>query len=222
VRFLGVPSRGKARLLIRNGYVRVNGKIIKDFAYDVKLADKVEVIGEFLIDKPSGYYKLKELDEKLRIFSGDEVVLDVGSSAGGFLLYASEHASRVYGVEISEEFIPTLKRIEKMRSNVVVTKANVFERSPFVFTKGERVDVLLIDLSLNIFGVLKALEKCLKVLKENGKVLVCFKLIGMNAEAVRQIVEKFLNSLGLEVKKWVLLEKHEIFAYCRKLTHPES
>ncbi len=218
VKFLGVPSRSKAKLLISKGYIKVNGKIIRDPAYDVKPTCKVEILDESLADKPSGYYKLKALDEKLNIFSGKEVVLDIGSSAGGFLLYASEHATRVYGVEISEEFIPTLKELEKMRHNIVVTQANVFERSPFVFTKGERVDVLLIDLSLNIFGVLKALERCLKVLKKNGKVLVCFKLAGMNVDAIKQIGEKFLNSLGLEIKEWVSLEKQEIFAYCIKKT----
>jgi len=49
---------------------------------------------------PLEYWKLKEIQEKTNIIKAGDTVLDIGSSAGGFLLFASEIASLVHGIEI--------------------------------------------------------------------------------------------------------------------------
>ncbi|MEM4702676.1 MAG: S4 domain-containing protein, partial [Archaeoglobaceae archaeon] len=93
-------SRNRAKIAIEHGLVIVNGKVVKKPSMEVEYDAEIIVLD----DKPAGYWKLKELDEKFGIFKGDEVVLDLGSSAGGFLLYASEKAKFVYGIEFSREF----------------------------------------------------------------------------------------------------------------------
>ncbi|MEM2462455.1 MAG: S4 domain-containing protein, partial [Archaeoglobaceae archaeon] len=77
-------SRNRAKIAIKKGLVIVNGAIAKKPSMEVGIDAEIKVLD----DKPLGYWKLKELDEKFRIFEGNETVLDLGSSAGGFLLYA--------------------------------------------------------------------------------------------------------------------------------------
>ncbi|WP_290902502.1 SAM-dependent methyltransferase [Ferroglobus sp.] len=162
-------SRNQAKEAIKRGFVRVDGKVITKPAFQVKGTEKIEVIEG---GKPRGYYKLKELDEKYGIIKEGDVVLDLGSSAGGFLLYASEKAKLVYGIEYSEEFEDALREIEKDRKNVKVFIDDAFK---FDTSKIEEVDVILCDLTLEPEDALKALMRFVGKLKENGRILFVSK-----------------------------------------------
>lgn len=160
-------SRNRAKIAIARGLVIVDGKIAKKPSMEV--SPEVEIL--VIDDKPAGYWKLKDLDEKFKIFRGDEVVLDLGSSAGGFLLYASEKAKFVYGIELSREFESTLKEIEKEKRNVKVFIDNVFS---FDIEKIEPVDLILNDLTLEFESSMLALSRFLPKLKKGGKIFfVC-------------------------------------------------
>jgi len=69
--------------------------VITKPSYDVAYSDLIEVTQG--MDMPAGYWKLKEIQEKTGFIKNGDSVLDIGSSAGGFLLFASEIASRVHG-----------------------------------------------------------------------------------------------------------------------------
>lgn len=160
-------SRNRAKIAISQGLVIVNGEVAKKPSMEVDLDAEIVVLG----DKPAGYWKLKDLDEKFKIFEGNEVVLDLGSSAGGFLLYASEKAKFVYGIEISREFEEELRKIEEERKNVKVFMENVFN---FDIEKIESVDVILNDLTLDFEISMLALKRFIPKLKKSGKILfVC-------------------------------------------------
>jgi len=161
-------SRNRAKIAIENGLVIVNGKVAKKPSIEVDLNAKIEVLD----DKPAGYWKLKEIDEKFRIFEGDEIVLDLGSSAGGFLLYASEKAKFVYGIEVSKNFENELRTIEKERKNVKIFIEDVFT---FDVDKIEAVDIILNDLTLDFTSSLKALRRFIPKLRERGKILFVVK-----------------------------------------------
>jgi len=79
--------------------VRINREISIKPPLNVKFEDKVIVSKS--ANKPVGYWKLKKLQEEFNLIRPDDVVLDIGSSAGVFLLCASEIAKRVYGIEFS-------------------------------------------------------------------------------------------------------------------------
>lgn len=160
-------SRNRAKIAIERGLVIVNGEVAKKASMEVSPEAEIVVLD----DKPAGYWKLKDLDEKFKIFEGNEVVLDLGSSAGGFLLYASEKAKFVYGIEFSKEFENVLREIEKENRNVKVFIDNVFS---FDIEKIEPVDVILNDLTLDFASSMLALYRFLPKLKEGGRVLfVC-------------------------------------------------
>ncbi len=162
-------SRQKAKEYIKRGFVLVNGVRITKPSTDVDFDVEIEVLHE---EKPRGYWKLKEIDEEFKLFSGDEIVLDLGSSAGGFLLYASEKAKFVYGIEYSREFEKELKKIERNRSNVKVFIEDAFK---FDISKLEELDVILNDLSLQFSSSMKALKRFIPKLKRDGKILFIHK-----------------------------------------------
>ena len=162
-------TRQKAKEAIRRGLVTVNGRVVKKPSLDAGLDVEIAVLEE---EKPRGYWKLKELDEEWEIIRVGDVVLDLGSSAGGFLLYASERAKRVYGIEFSREFEEELRRIERSKENVKVFIEDAFR---FDLSNLEPLDVILSDLTLHPISALKATLRFLPLLKKGGRVLFVMK-----------------------------------------------
>jgi len=163
-------SRQRAKECIKRGLVYVNGEKITKPSADVDVNAKIEVLGK---DRPKGYWKLEEIDSKFNLFSGNEIVLDLGSSAGGFLLYASEKAKFVYGIEYSKDFEEYLKKIERKRRNVKVFIADAFK---FDVKTLPEFDVILNDLTLPFTHSMTALRRYLPKLKKSGKVLFIHKI----------------------------------------------
>ncbi len=187
-------SRNRAKIAIKKGLVLVNGRKVKP-SYNVRGDESIEILTG---DYPAGYYKLKELDAIWNIFTGDETVLDLGSSAGGFLLYASERARVVFGIEYSREFEKSLRKIEKERDNVRVFIADVFT---FETTILPDLDVILCDLTLDPEDALKALSRFLSKLKKGGKIVFVSKGDKLDVENLR-----VLDVLGSsEKKEWYYL-----------------
>jgi 23S rRNA (cytidine1920-2'-O)/16S rRNA (cytidine1409-2'-O)-methyltransferase len=162
-------SRSMAKEAIKRGLVKVNGEIVTKPSKDVRGDEKIEVLAE---GRPRGYYKLKMLDERFNLISENDTVLDLGSSAGGFVLYASEKARIVYGIEFSREFEERLRRIEAEKPNVRIFIEDVFR---FDVSKLPELDVILCDLTLEPRDALVALLRFLPKLKRSGKVLFVSK-----------------------------------------------
>ncbi|WP_202320619.1 S4 domain-containing protein [Archaeoglobus neptunius] len=162
-------TRSKAKEAIRRGFVKVDGRVVTKPSTDADLNAKIEVLVD---EKPKGYWKLKEIDNRFNLFSGNEVVLDLGSSAGGFLLYASERAKWVYGIEYSREFEEQLRTIEKSKNNVKVFIADAFTFNASVLPE---FDLILNDLTLPFSSSMIALKNFLHNLKSTGYVLFVHK-----------------------------------------------
>lgn len=162
-------TRQKAKEAIKRGLVCVNGKTVLKPSLDVEPDANITVKSE---EKPRGYWKLVRIDSEWQLIRDGDVVLDLGSSAGGFLLYASEKALRVYGIEFSKEFESELRRIERDRDNVRVFIDDAFT---FDISKLEPLDVILDDLTLDAESSFKALIRFLPLLKDGGRVLFVLK-----------------------------------------------
>lgn len=200
-------SRGRAKRAIEEGHVKVNGNVIIKPSYDVAYSDSIEVAGDR--DKPGGYWKLKEIQEKTNIIKAGDSVLDIGSSAGGFLLFASEIASHVHGVEFSREFRTELGQIAHERPNITVEFDDVFTMS---FEK-EKFDVLLMDITANPLSSIKALENALPALKNGGLLMQVLKL--PKKKDKEPILIK-LSSLGLTIIDVLEPEKKEAYVIARQ------
>jgi len=201
-------SRARAKKAITEGQVKVNGKVITKPSYDVEYSDLIEVTQG--MDMPAGYWKLKDIQEKTGIIKNGDSVLDIGSSAGGFLLFASEIASNVHGVEFSREFRTELGKITHEHPNITVEFDDVFTM-PF---EKEKFDVLLMDITADPLSSIKALENVLPVLKSSGMLMQVLKMPKKNE---REPILMKLSSLDLEIIDVLESKKKEAYVIARKL-----
>jgi 23S rRNA (cytidine1920-2'-O)/16S rRNA (cytidine1409-2'-O)-methyltransferase len=88
-----VETRSQAESWIRLGKVLVNGKVFTKPGYFVPLDAKIELRAEEKFVSRAGL-KLASVAELLNLNFKDAVVLDVGSSTGGFTDYALKHGAR--------------------------------------------------------------------------------------------------------------------------------
>ncbi|MCZ7362854.1 MAG: S4 domain-containing protein [Candidatus Methanoperedens sp.] len=200
-------SRGRAKRAIAQGQVIVNGKVITKPSYDVAYSDDIEITEG--LDKPAGYWKLKEIQEKTGIIRKGDCVLDIGSSAGGFILFASEIASCVHGIEFSHEFRSELGKLAHERPNVTVEFGDVL--MPF---EKEKFDVLLMDITVSPLSSMIALENVLPALKSGGMLMQVLKL---SKKGDGEPIIGKLSTLGLEIIDVLEPEKKEAYIVARKL-----
>jgi 23S rRNA (cytidine1920-2'-O)/16S rRNA (cytidine1409-2'-O)-methyltransferase len=88
-----VVSRSQAESWIRLGKVRVNGEVVTKPGYFADEAAEVELQAEEQYVSRAGL-KLASVAKTLRLDFKDKVMLDVGSSTGGFTDYALKHGAR--------------------------------------------------------------------------------------------------------------------------------
>jgi 23S rRNA (cytidine1920-2'-O)/16S rRNA (cytidine1409-2'-O)-methyltransferase len=203
-------SRGRAKTAIQEGNVKVNSIPVTKVSRDVSTEDTIEVAEG--LDQPQGYFKLKFIQEESGILKPGDNVLDLGSSAGGFLLFASEIAGHVKGIEFSRDFRSELGKIAYERENVEIMFGDVFT-VPLSEISREPVDVILSDMTLEPEDSIKALSRVLSLLKEGGKLLQVIKI--PKKKNPKPIVSKIEN-LGLEVQQVISSEKQEIYVIARK------
>ncbi|MDD3872876.1 MAG: S4 domain-containing protein [Methanosarcina sp.] len=203
-------SRGRAKSAILAGNVKVNGVTVTKVSRDVSTEDVIEVTEG--LDQPQGYFKLKLIQEESGILKPGDRVLDLGSSAGGFLLFASEIAGHVKGIEFSRDFRSELGKIAYERENVEILFGDVFT-IPLNILSEEPVDVILSDMTLEPEDSIKALSRVLPLLKTGGKLLQVIKIPKMRNP--KPILSKIEN-LGLEIQQVITSKKQEIYVVARK------
>ena len=209
-------SRGRAKTAILAGSVKVNGAAVKKVSRDVTSDDEIEVAEG--LDRPQGYFKLKYIQEESDILQPGDRVLDLGSSAGGFILFASEIAGRIKGIEFSRDFRSELGKIAFERENVEVMFGDVFT-VPLKTLSEEPVDVILSDMTLEPLDSIKALARLLPLLKENGKLLQVIKM--PKKKNPKPTLSKIEN-LGLEILQVISSKKQEIYVIARKTGSEEK
>ena len=168
-------SRQAAKRAIKDGLVIVNGKKRKP-STQVSEKDTIELLSTEA-DVPQGFQKLKELDELFqdKLVCSSCTALDIGSSAGGFLLYLAEKGANVIGIEVSNRFAEELQAIVEKYSQVSVIFADAFDIDPTIIVNNEQLDLLLIDVTTEPEGTLKLIERYAPLLKKEGRMLAAFK-----------------------------------------------
>lgn len=204
-------SRGRAKTAVLSGNVKVNGVLAKKVSKDIKAEDIIEV--EEGLDMPRGYFKLKGIQEATSIIKKGDTALDLGSSAGGFLLYASELVAGIRGVEFSSDFLFELEKIESEKDNVKVMFGDVFQM-PLDEMSPEQVDVLLSDMTLEPALSIRALERVLPLLKDGGKFLQVIKI--ENSRSRRPILAQ-IEALDINILEVLESEKMEIYVIGEKV-----
>ncbi|MDW7727718.1 MAG: S4 domain-containing protein [Candidatus Methanoperedens sp.] len=204
-----LTSRARAKHAILEGHVKVNDILVTKPSYDVVYSDNVEV--EEGLDKPAGYWKLKNINDKTGIIQQGNRVLDIGSSAGGFLMFASEIASSVHGIEFSREFHQQLKKLENECPNITVEFDDVFN---IPVDRLGQFDVMTLDITANPISSIQALEHVLPALKNGGILLIVLKL---PKDKEHELHLSKLSSIGLEIIDIIEPGKQEVYVIARKL-----
>lgn len=97
------PSRSQADGLVRLGEVKVNGVVATKSGQFVDFNAKISVVEKDRYVSRAGL-KLASVAEKLKLDFKGKVVLDVGSSTGGFTDYALQKgATKVIAVEVGKD-----------------------------------------------------------------------------------------------------------------------
>ena len=135
-----VTTRSQAESYIRLGRVRVSGRLITKPGYFVPDLNLVE------LDQPEQFVsraglKLASVADKLAVDFRGKLVLDVGSSTGGFTDYAlSRGARRVICVDVgTDQLHPKLRRDARVELH---EKTDIRD-----FATDQSVDIILIDVS---------------------------------------------------------------------------
>jgi len=103
------PTRSQAESWIKMGKVTIDGKVVTKPGQFVRSDAVINMTAEDQYVSRAGL-KLASVAEVLKLDFRDKVVLDVGSSTGGFTDYALRHgAIKVYAVDVgTDQLHPSL------------------------------------------------------------------------------------------------------------------
>lgn len=132
-------TRSKIQDLIKLNKVIVNGVIVNKTGYDVDNNDQVEINNIFKYVSRGGM-KLENAIDHLHLSLNDLVIMDVGSSTGGFSDCALQHGAKlVYAYDVGyQQMADSIKNDQRVILN---EKTNILNIVPPV------VDLVMVDVS---------------------------------------------------------------------------
>jgi len=134
-------SRSQSESWIKLGKVTVDGKVVTKPGHFVRNDSTIKLSAKEQYVSRAGL-KLASVAEVLGMDFRDKIVLDVGSSTGGFTDYALKHgAKKVYAVDVgTDQLHPSLKGHPKIRLH---EKTDIRD----FYIKNETPDIIVIDVS---------------------------------------------------------------------------
>jgi 23S rRNA (cytidine1920-2'-O)/16S rRNA (cytidine1409-2'-O)-methyltransferase len=196
-------SRQVAKRAIKNGMVTINGQQVKPSKH-VDGSEDIKISSDYM-DLPQGYYKLKEIDSLLDedLVSPPCLALDIGSSAGGFLVYLHEKGATVIGVEVANRFSENLIQLAASRPRISIIFDDAFTLDPSIVTNDGALDILLVDVTTDTDGTLKLISHFSRLLRTGGRLVAALKTD--NQEIVLQVLES-VESLNFEKVQSICLD----------------
>jgi len=203
-------SRQTAKRAINSGHVIVNGQPAKP-STNIDRGESITIVSESL-DYPLGFDKLKRINEifGLELIQEGDTILDVGSSAGGFLLYALNVGADCIGIEISENFAEDLIKIADQHDNISVLIGNAFSIDPAIVCHDGKLDTLLIDVTTTPDGTLQLAQRYARLLKNTGWLVLAIKM-EFNQDSAQQTYLELAEIGFTDVKALVLSDSKQEF-----------
>lgn len=135
-----VSTRSQAENYIKLGYVSVNGRVVLKAGTPIRADHKISLsIDQQYVSRAA--LKLSSVAGALKLDFKNKIVLDVGSSTGGFSDYALKHgASKVIAVDVgSDQLHPSLRANKRLELH---EKTDIRDFKPEI-----KADLILIDVS---------------------------------------------------------------------------
>lgn len=189
-------SREKAKASVMAGIVFVGGQRVDKPGTELSEDVMIELKGQSLPFVSRGGLKLAKAVEVFALSFKDKVVVDIGSSTGGFTDCTLQNgAQRVYAVDVGYGQLDWKLRTDPR----VVSMERVNARYLTKDSLPEQVDFIVSDVAF--ISITKIFTAMLAILKEDGQVL---SLIKPQFEAGREYVGKKGVVKDISVHKQVL------------------
>jgi 23S rRNA (cytidine1920-2'-O)/16S rRNA (cytidine1409-2'-O)-methyltransferase len=192
-----VESRNKAQSLIMAGYVYINGQKVDkcgtlfDEEVDINIKENLKYVSR-------GGLKLEKARDCYHIDFRDKVVLDIGSSTGGFTdLALQSGARRVHAVDVGKNLL----HFSLTKFDNIVKHEGVNFRYIKYDDIDEFVDIIVCDVSF--ISIKKLLQSMLKFCKDKTELVL---LIKPQFEAEKQEVGKNGIVRDIQVHKSVIFD----------------
>ncbi len=203
-------SRSRAKSLLQNQQVQLNGVVCTKPSTLVKDTDTLELIGEDLPFVGRGGLKLEEALQRFSLTLHDAVCLDIGASTGGFTDCMLQHgAACVYAIDVGHDQLDPALRVDPRVKNMENTDIRTLrqadlERMPTFAS----IDVSFISLELILpaaHALLAETADCVALIKpqfQAGREHIGKKGIVKSAKVHRQVltnVLSFAQQIGFSV-----------------------
>lgn len=207
-----VSSRSKAKSFILEGLIYCDGKKIKKPSFIINENTFIEIKGNIMPYVSRGGLKLEKAIDSFKLDFKDKIVLDIGSSTGGFTdCSLQKGASKVIAVDVGKD-----QMVNELRDN---KRVKLYEQMDFRTIEKDKIEdssIIVMDVS---FISTKLLLERIKEL-ENVKEIVC--LIKPQFECGKEVADKYKGIIlnkdeHIKVLNNVLKNFKEIDFYCNGL-----
>lgn len=177
-----VETRSKAQELISSGAVQVDGKVQTKASFNVADDAKIKILENDILKYVSrGGLKLEKAIKVFNLDFNNKVILDIGSSTGGFTDCALQNgASRVVAVDVGSDLMH-----KSLREN---SRVELFENTNIKDLDKEKfknLDFVVVDVSF------VGLEHIVKKISEENIIVDMICLIKPQFECGKEIAEKY-------------------------------
>ena len=164
-----VESREKAKALILEGNVLVNGVVVDKAGTSVKTSDELSIKNKMPYVSRGGL-KLAHAVQFFNIDIKDKTAMDVGASTGGFTdCLLQNKARKVYAVDVGYgQFSWSLRNDKKV---ILLEKTNIRHLDNNLIS--DEIDIAVIDVSF--ISLLKVIPKVMEFLKPGGVIVALIK-----------------------------------------------
>jgi 23S rRNA (cytidine1920-2'-O)/16S rRNA (cytidine1409-2'-O)-methyltransferase len=174
-----VTTRSQAESYIRLGVVKVDGKVQTKPGFFVNEESKVGLHSDQYVSRAG--LKLASVAIVLKLNFKDKLVLDVGSSTGGFTDYALQHgAKKVVAVDVgTNQLHPKLRKDERVELHEqtdirdYVRSSLEWRVSSIEKNKAETFDIVVIDVSF--ISVREILPDIAKLMTRDSQLVAMVK-----------------------------------------------
>ena len=191
-------TRTKSKELIKSNNVKVNDKIVTKASYIVKDHDKVEIIDTSSLKYVSrAGLKLEGAIDSFNLDLNDKIIMDIGSSTGGFTDCSLKHgAKRVVASDVGTDLMADILRDDE---RVELHEQLNFKNAPSSLFEG--IDIIVSDVS---FISLKHIIDRISLEKQDFELVF---LIKPQFECGKELAKKYKGIINdKEVHKDVILD----------------
>jgi 23S rRNA (cytidine1920-2'-O)/16S rRNA (cytidine1409-2'-O)-methyltransferase len=165
-----VQSRERARALIMEGRVTVDGQTLEKPGTPVKVVAQLQIQGEDLPYVGRGGLKLEAALKAFKVDPEGKVVIDVGASTGGFTdCVLQKGAKKVYAIDVGYGQLAWKLQKDPRVINLERRNIRYLKREEV----SEEADLILVDTSF--ISIEKFLPYLVGFLKEGGDLLCLIK-----------------------------------------------